>query len=94
MQYFAQIKETVVTDVIVISDSDCDNLEYPASEPIGQAYIASLGYEEEWLQTSIDGLYRGIYAGIGYTYDETLDEFVLPPAPPLPPEPVAPTVKK
>jgi len=32
-------------------------------------------------QTSIDGLFRGTYAGIGYTYDAALDEFVAPPTP-------------
>jgi hypothetical protein len=84
MQYFAQVIETVVTEVIVIADSDCNNLEYPASEPVGQTYIASLGLTGEWLQTSIEGLYRGVYAGIGYTYDEALDIFVEP----LQPEPI------
>jgi hypothetical protein len=85
MQYFAQITENVVTEVIVIADSDCNNLEYPASEPVGQTYIASLGFIGEWLQTSIEGLYRGVYAGIGYTYDEALDIFVQPPQPePIP----------
>jgi hypothetical protein len=81
MQYFAQITETVVTEVIVIADSDCNNLVFPASEPVGQTYIASLGLTGEWLQTSINGLYRGVYAGIGYTYDAELDEFIAPPAP-------------
>jgi hypothetical protein len=81
MQYFAQITETVVIEVIVIADSDCNNLDFPASEPIGQTYIASLGLTGEWLQTSIDGSYRGVYAGIGYTYDVALDLFVAPPQP-------------
>jgi hypothetical protein len=78
MQYFAQITETVVTEVIVIADSDCNNLQFPASEQVGQTYIASLGFTGEWLQTSIDGSYRGVYAGIGYNYDAELDEFVAP----------------
>ena len=33
------------------------------------------------------GDYRGVYAGIGYTYDADLDEFVAPPAP----EPIEPS---
>ena len=28
-----------------------------------------------------EGDYRGVYAGIGYTYDAELDVFVAPPAP-------------
>jgi hypothetical protein len=33
------------------------------------------------LRTSYNGNIRGRYAGIGYTYDETLDEFIAPPEP-------------
>ncbi len=35
-------------------------------------------------RTSYNGNIRGVYAGIGYTYDAELDEFVPPPAPELP----------
>jgi hypothetical protein len=35
-------------------------------------------------RTSYNNNYRGVYAGIGYTYDAELDEFVAPPAPELP----------
>ncbi len=30
-------------------------------------------------RTSYNGNYRGRYAGIGYTYDVELDEFIAPP---------------
>ncbi len=30
-------------------------------------------------RTSYNGNYRGRYAGIGYTYDAELDEFIAPP---------------
>ena len=33
------------------------------------------------LRTSYNGNIRGCYAGIGYTYDEILDEFIAPPDP-------------
>jgi hypothetical protein len=79
MNYFAQIVNGVATDVIVISDADCNDLSFPESEPVGQAFIASLGIEGAWLQTSITGEYRGCYAGVGYTYDAALDIFVAPP---------------
>lgn len=35
-------------------------------------------------RTSYNNNFRGVYAGIGYTYDAELDEFVPPPAPELP----------
>jgi hypothetical protein len=78
MAHFAQLSENVVTEVIVIANSDIDNLPFPESEPVGQAYIASLGIVGEWLQTSYNGNFRGCYAGNGYTYDAGLDEFIPP----------------
>ena len=40
-------------------------------------------------RTSYNGNIRGVYAGIGYTYDPVNDVFVAPPAP-EPVEPVEP----
>jgi hypothetical protein len=30
------------------------------------------------VQTSYNANFRGVYAGIGYYYDETKDEFIIP----------------
>lgn len=82
MANFAEIQQGLVHNVIVISNDDCDDLPFPESEPIGQAFIASLGIEGEWLQTSYNNNFRGTYAGIGYTFDPLLGEygeFVAPP---------------
>jgi hypothetical protein len=78
MAHFAQITNNRVQTVIVISNDDVDNLPFPESEPIGQAYIASLGIEGEWLQTSYNGNFRGIYAGIDYLYNSVSNEFEVP----------------
>jgi len=78
MAHFAQVDENIVRNVIVINDSDCGGGDYPDSEPIGQAFITSIGIEGDWLQTSYSGSIRGQYAGQGMTYDPTLDEFVSP----------------
>lgn len=78
MAHFAKIENGVVAVVNVVADSDCGGGNFPESEPIGQAFIASLGLEGEWLQTSYHANFRGAYAGIGYTYDAELDEFVAP----------------
>lgn len=76
MAHFAQIVNNVVTNVIVVSNDDCGGGEFPESEPIGQAFIASLGLDGLWLQTSYHANFRGCYAGSGYTYDAQLDQFV------------------
>jgi hypothetical protein len=79
MAHFARIDNNVVQQVIVISDDDCPD---PAldNEQEGQAFIANvLGLSGEWKQTSYNGNFRGVYAGIGYAYDPALDEFVAPP---------------
>lgn len=90
MANFANIKNLTVVEVIAISNTVCDDLPFPESEPIGQAFIASLGIEGEWLQTSYNGNFRGCYAGIGYTYDVANDLFVSPYPPPPFPEPIVP----
>ena len=78
MAHFAQVTDNIVRNVIVINNSDCDGGDYPDSEPIGQAFIAAIGIDGEWLQTSYNNNFRGTYAGQGMTYDPTLDEFVSP----------------
>ena len=78
MAHFAQTQNGVVGQVIVVDNTDCGGGTFPASEPIGQTYIASLGIAGEWLQTSYHANFRALYAGIGMTYDAVLDEFVAP----------------
>jgi len=78
MSYFAQVDQNEVVRVIVVDDADSGGGTFPESEPVGQAFIASLGIDGEWLQTSYNGNFRGQYAGQGMTYDPTLDEFVSP----------------
>lgn len=81
MAHFARVEEGIVREVIVVGNDDCGGGDYPASEPIGQAFIASIGLSGEWRQTSYNGNFRGVYAGIGYTFDADADEFVAPAAP-------------
>ena len=78
MAHFAKVENNIVQQVIVVANSDCGGGEFPESEPIGQAFIASLGLDGEWLQTSYSGSFRGAYAGIGYEYNEDSDTFVAP----------------
>ena len=78
MAHFAQVDNNIVRNVIVIDNSDCAGGDFPDSEPIGQAFIASIGIDGDWLQTSYNNNFRGTYAGQGMTYDPVLDEFVSP----------------
>jgi hypothetical protein len=81
MAHFAHINDEKQVDmVIVVANDDCGGGDFPASEPVGQAFIASLGLAGEWLQTSYHANFRGKYAGIGDTYDAENDEFVAPPS--------------
>jgi len=84
MAHFVEMNGENCGQVIVVSNDDCDNLPFPESEPVGQAFIASLGIGGEWLQTSFSGSFRGVYAGLGYTWNGT--DFVMPviPTPLLP----------
>jgi hypothetical protein len=79
MAHFAQVNDdNIVSTVIVVNNEDCGGGDFPESEPIGQGFIASLGLPGTWLQTSYHANFRGQYAGIGYSYDPDLDEFVPP----------------
>jgi hypothetical protein len=80
MAHFAEIDSNgLVIQVHVINNADIDGGDFPESEPLGQAYQASLGIPGTWLQCSYTGSFRGAYPGPGWTYDATLDEFVAPP---------------
>lgn len=79
MAYFAQLDDdNVVLQIISISNLNAPDPAPEHSEPLGQAFIASLGLSGRWVQTSYNAKFRGHYAGIGYTYDETLDVFIPP----------------
>jgi hypothetical protein len=81
MAHFARIDGNIVRQVIVISDDVCPD-PAPDNEAQGQQFIADvLSLPGTWLQTSYNGNFRGVYAGIGYTYDPVADEFVAPPEP-------------
>ena len=64
MAHFARVNNGIVQQVIVVSNDDAP------TEAAGQAFIASIGLDGEWIQTSfnsnpIEGQDRGKYAGIG-----------------------------
>ena len=87
MAHFAKIENDIVQQVIVVSNDDCGGGEFPESEPIGQAFIASLGLAGEWLQCSYHNNFRGCWASAGFTFDANAGEYGEFVAPPIPDEP-------
>jgi hypothetical protein len=70
MAHFAKIENGVVREVIVVGNDNAP------TEAAGQAFIASIGLDGEWVQTSynnnpVEGASRGKYAGIGDLWDGT-----------------------
>lgn len=79
MAHFARIDENgEVQQVIVIDNEFAPDPSPEASEPIGQAFIASIGLDGEWKQTSYNGAFRGKYAGVGMRYYRDQDVFARP----------------
>lgn len=79
MAHFAEINADGFVQRVIVVNNDCLLDESgQESEAIGQAFIASIGLEGEWVQTSYNGTIRGRYAGIGMRYDREADEFISP----------------
>ena len=80
MAHFAKLdSNNIVTNVIVVGDSDTSDINGIESESIGVAFCQKLfGAETIWKQTSYNGNMRVRYAGIGYSYNASLDAFVRP----------------
>lgn len=78
MAHFAQLDENnIVTQVIVVNNSDTRDVIGNEQEHIGVAFCERL-FGGRWKQTSYNGNMRKRYAGIGYSYNEELDAFVRP----------------
>lgn len=80
MAHFAQLDDNnLVTQVIVVNNSDILDQQGQESEAIGVAFCQSLfGSETRWVQTSYNGKIRKNYASTGFTYDQVRDAFIPP----------------
>ena len=79
MAHFAKINEDgIVEQVIVISNEDAPDPAPENSESIGQQFIASLGIDGTWIQTSYNHNFRKQFAGNGYKYNLEKDIFIAP----------------
>ena len=77
MAHFVRIENGVVVQGIVVNNKDTADEHGVEKEELGIAFCSNL-LGGTWKQTSYNGNIRKNYAGIGYTYDETLDAFIPP----------------
>jgi hypothetical protein len=75
MAHFAQIENNLVTQVIVVDNSDILDEQGNESEAIGVQFCTDL-LGGTWIQTSYNSNMRRNYASIGDTYDSTRDAFI------------------
>lgn len=80
MAHFAQLDDSnTVLRVIVVGNDCCLDDHGNESEEVGAAFCRALfGSETRWIQTSYNANFRGLFAGIGYWYDDAHDVFVMP----------------
>lgn len=77
MAHAARIEDGIVREVIVIPDG----LGGDENDAAITEFCNAIGLPGTWLRTSYNAAVNGFrkyYAGIGYTYDAELDEFVVP----------------
>ena len=79
MAHFCQLDENnIVTKVIVVDNKEIsDPFTGQEDEILGIAFCKKL-LGGKWVQTSYNGNIRKRYAGIGYSYNASLDAFVAP----------------
>lgn len=93
MAHFAQLDDdNIVTQVIVVKNEVLLDADGKESEALGIEFCESL-FGGRWIQTSYTGKFRGVYAGIGYSYDPIKNEFVAPPVDAVEPAAYNGTVK-
>jgi hypothetical protein len=89
MAHYALVESNIVVNVIAVDNGAIDNLPFPESEPVGVAFIATLpdlaAQAGTWWQCSYNANFRGVYPGMGFTFDGV--DFSAP----VQPEPVVNT---
>lgn len=79
MAHFAQLDENNVVFQVIVVANEVIMIDGVESEDAGILFCKSLyGLETRWRQTSYNNNFRKRYAGIGYTYDPTLNAFIPP----------------
>ena len=71
MAHFARIDENNIVEEVLVVHNDLENRG-------GEFLADDLNLGGVWIQTSYNGKIRKQFAGIGYSYNETLDMFIIP----------------
>lgn len=78
MAHFAELNENnIVINVIVLNNNELLDADGNESEQKGIDFCVA-HYGGRWIQTSYNATFRGIYAGIGNTYNQEEDIFIVP----------------
>lgn len=80
MAHFAQLDDNnVIINVLVVSNQNIMDENGIEKEEIGIKFLQSMmGSNTKWKQTSYNNNFRKTYAGLGYSYNESLDAFIPP----------------
>lgn len=68
MAHWAEIDKNKIVIRVLVTDNNLQDE--------GESFVNSFG--GTWIKTSYNGNIRKNFAGIGHTYDETLDAFIAP----------------
>ena len=71
MAHFAKVNENNIVEEVIVVDN-----KYAETEQQGKDFIASIGLEGNWVQTSYNNKFRNVFAGPGDIYDSVNDMFV------------------
>ena len=86
MAHYALVNDGIVRNVITVANAAIDDLPFPESEPVGQAFIATLpdlaAQSGTWVQCSYNANFRAVYPGMGFTFDGV--NFISPAQPETP----------
>jgi len=80
MAHFAELDtNNVVLRVLVVGNDKITDDNGQEQEALGVTFLQNLfGADTRWMQTSYNANFRGLYAGMGFTYDPVADVFVEP----------------
>lgn len=56
-------------DYALSDHTSCGSLDFPETEPLGKALLATSGLDGEWVQCSYSAAFRGRYPGRGDLWD-------------------------
>lgn len=78
MAHFAELGiDNVVQRVIVVHNNELLDGDGVEQESLGRTFCQNL-FGGTWIQTSYNGNMRVRFAGVGYTYNSSLDAFIAP----------------